>query len=756
MAQRKLGKYEISERLGRGGMAEVYRAYHANLDRFVAIKVLHAFLADDPEFKNRFEKEARNIARLRHSNIVQVYDTGIDDGRRYIVMEYVAGEPITHYADSQKLSIRERLMLLQQVFVAVQHAHQNLVVHRDLKPGNILVTEGGTVKLLDFGIAGLLNDMEGNDGLPLTQGPMRAYTPEYASPEQVRGTGITTSTDVYALGVIACELLSGHRPFRFDGKHMGEVQAIICEQPAPVPSSMVEDDDAPRFSERSAQRVRAQLRGDLDAIVLQALRKEPEARYESVEQFKLDIRSHLDGRPVNARREGALSRTLKFVKRHSIETAAAVLLVSSLSAGVVATTLQARRAAKEAAKFEQVNTFFASMLAAADPENSGRDITVVEALDHAARSVRSDTLDPEIEAQIRHTLAQTFYGLGHYDRAEPHAQRAFELRQLVYGLRDQRTTMSLSYYAAMAEARGEYARAESLSRIHVDLQRQMPRVDPTQLATALDNLGRNIEHQGRIDEAMQIQLEALELRRLENDSLSLASLSYTLNNLSVSYQYLGNYAKAESLAREALGTEAKLHGPRSYTTGSLLRNLANILDELDQDQEADSIIRLSLDVLRETAGEDHPDYIRSLNVLAFLRYSSNDMPGTIRAARGVVAQVGKGIHESDPSVGSTLQILGLALDSIGDYVAGDSALRRSLEIRRKYMPPEHWAIASSEAVLGYHLGRMGRIDESLRMMEAAYDKLVETRGADAEVTKLAKERIEEIRARRGSGSRADT
>ncbi len=744
----RIGPYRLTRLLGVGGMGAVYEGVRDD-DQFqkrVALKFLRRGHEGDLAIR-RFRYERQILANLNHKNIAALLDGGVTpDGQPYIVMEYVDGRPITRYAAEQRLGLRARVQLLRQVAAAVQHAHQHLVVHRDLKPGNILVAADGTVKLLDFGIARLLREGEGAAQLPATQGGLHAFTPDYASPEQVRGLPVAPSSDLYSLGVIACELLAGHRPFSFDGQLFAELQARIALAPPPPPSTLVTDADLPAFGEASLPRLQRQLRGDLDAIVLQALRKEPERRYGSAEQFAADLQRYLEGHPVAAQRDTFGYRAGKFLRRRRIEVAAGTLVAASLVGGIVATARQARRAETERAKTEQVNTFLSTMLAAVDPGNSGKDVTVAQVLSQAAQDIDQQHLAPEIEAEIRHTIGQTYVELGLYDSAQVHVRRAAELRTKEYGLVHPLTSMSLSYVAALDESQGNYAAAESTGRIVLDIQRKLKPQHTTELATALDNVSRYVEEQGRLDEAMQIAQEAIALRKGSSDSASLAAVAYTLNNLSVSYQYKGNWVKAESLSRASLDVEAQVHGKRSLNYGSLLRTLAGITDATKRPAEADSLIRESIDVLDESVGKEHPEYLRSMAMLASLRATAKDWPGTEAAARAVVDAIGGAMHESHPQAAVALQFLGFALAGQGKVAAADSAFRRSLALRKKYLPPDHWAIASSEAVLGHHLAMTGRRKEGEPMLRRAYARLVETRGADAEVTQTTARRIAEVEA----------
>jgi serine/threonine protein kinase/tetratricopeptide (TPR) repeat protein len=346
----RFGAYAIVREIGRGGMGAVYLARRADgeFEKEVAIKVLKRG-TDTDEVLRRFMGERQILARLDHPGIVRLIDAGTtDDGLPYLAMDYVEGVPITEYARERQLSIPERLKLFREVCSAVAYAHQNLVVHRDLKPSNILVTKAGQPRLLDFGIAKLLQPEV--DGAAATMTVLRAMTPEYASPEQVKGNAITTVSDVYSLGVVLYELLTGDRPYHLKRGSPDEITHAICEQEPERPSTTVTR-NAP--AAEKANEVQRQLRGDLDNIVLKALRKDPQRRYASVDQFSGDIRRHLEGLPVRARKDTISYRAGKFVGRHRLGVAAAVLLLLALLGGVIASTWEARRARSAEAKAQQ-------------------------------------------------------------------------------------------------------------------------------------------------------------------------------------------------------------------------------------------------------------------------------------------------------------------------------------------------------------------------------------------------------------------
>ncbi len=334
-AGRLVGRYRLEREIGRGGMGSVYAAVRADevYKQEVAVKLVWPG-PDAAGVEQRFWQERRILAALNHPNIARLLDGGAtEDGQLYLVMEYVAGVPITQYCEELKLSIAERLKLFRSVCAAVAHAHQHLVIHRDLKPPNILVAEDGAVKLLDFGIAKLLTPETDDASGPLTRTGLHLLTPEYASPEQVRGDEVTTASDVYSLGVLLYELLTGHRPYQFKSPAFGEIARVICEEEPERPSADIKPAD------QSLSRI---LRGDLDQITLKALRKEPERRYQSAAQLSDDIQRHIDGEPVVARPATLRYRATKYVNRHKAFTAAAAVFLLALTVGLIVALWQLR------------------------------------------------------------------------------------------------------------------------------------------------------------------------------------------------------------------------------------------------------------------------------------------------------------------------------------------------------------------------------------------------------------------------------
>ena len=746
----RIGAYDLVRIIGEGGMGAVFEGVRADdaFDKRVAIKFLRSGDAGELAVR-RFRYERQILANLVHPNIAALLDGGVsDDGQPYIVMEFVDGTPITQFADAARLDVRERLTLLLQVCAAVQHAHANLVVHRDLKPGNILVTADGAVKLLDFGIARLLRENEGLDQLPPTLGGVIAFTPDYASPEQVRGLPVGTASDVYALGIIACELLTGRRPFDLRGALLPDLQRIICTTPPPAPSTLV-DVQAP-----GGPRRRRQLAGDLDAILLQALRKEPERRYGTVAEFADELQRVLDGAPVRARRDAFGYRLGKFVRRRRVEVSAVALLVTTLAVGIATTRRAAVRAEQERLVAEEANRFLSVMLAAADPGYQGRDVTVRDVLDQAARDLVADSLAPPVEAQIRHTIGQTYYELGLTDSAAVHIQRAVALRSALYGEVDMRTSMSLSYLAAIAEQRGEWTRADSIAQRMLRIQRQLRPIDEGELATTYDAVARYTYSLGLLDSALALQQQGLVHRRRATDSASLDALPYTLVNLAVSYMNRDDYTQAQGYVQEALAAELRVHGDGSPMYGSILRLQSQVYDGLGKADSADRAIRASMTVLERTLGPEHPDYLRAVAVYALHRLEARDWETAARVSAQVVAAIGTHLPRSNLYAAASLQTLGLARAALGDTAEADRRLAQALALRREVLPDGHWLIAASESVMGHHLAMSGRWREGEPLLRGAVAALTASRGESAAPTRDAARRLSEALARQGDADEA--
>lgn len=738
----RVGPYELVRRIGVGGMGAVYEGVRAD-DQFrkrVAIKLLRPSTESALAIR-RFRYERQILANLDHGNIAGLLDGGVtSEGHPYLVMEYVEGAPITSWCDAQRLSARERVALFRQVCDAVSHAHQNLIVHRDLKPGNILVAHDGTVKLLDFGIAKLLREEEGPDQLPATHGGARAFTPEYASPEQVRGLPVGTTSDVYALGVVLFELLAGQRPFNLEGRLLAEVERIVCEEPPPGPSTVVTDAAAEKRGERSAARLRARLAGDLDAIVLTALRKEPERRYRSAEQLALDLDRYLGGLPVKARRDSVGYRLGKFVRRRRFELAAAAIVLLSLGGGVAATMRQARQVEVARARTAAINDFLLTMLGAADPGSLGRDVMVRDVLDSAAVQADALSAQPVLEADVRTAIGRTYLGLGEYGSARVQLRRVLDARRAIAPDGDRDVAVAMNNLALAIQYNGEFASADSMHQDALALYTRTAGRDDTLRASLLNDAAQSRHELGDLVAAESLYRKAIELREraIGPDDPGLVS---PLNNLGVVLGDLGDIAAAESLAALAVEVARRAYGPSHPIVAMTINNHANVLELADRIAESDSLFLVTLAMRRDILGPEHPDYAWTLfNYAQFLlrreRYEEAE-----KYSREVLALRGITLPDAHPAVATAMQALGLALAHQGKPDEGERWLRESLELRRKTLPEGHWLVSSAESVLGEHLTQVGRYAEAEKLLLPAEARLVAERGAKSPQVSAARERV---------------
>ncbi|MDZ7630207.1 MAG: serine/threonine-protein kinase [Gemmatimonadaceae bacterium] len=748
----RLGVFEIGRRIGAGGMGTVYEGVRAD-DQFrqrVAVKFLRRSTEGGLAVR-RFRAERQILANLQHPNIATLIDGGVTpDGVPYFVMEYIDGEPITRWADMRSLTIDERLGLFRQVCAATRAAHQKLVVHRDLKPGNILVAQDGTVKLLDFGIAKLLRDEQVPDLPTATQLGHRAFTPDYASPEQVRGLPVDTTSDIYALGVVLFELLAGVRPFALQGRSLAEIERIICDQPAPRPSSVLGADRWRVLGERSAARARRRIEGDLDAVVLMALRKEPERRYGSVDAMARDITQHLEKLPVLARPEGVGYRLAKFVRRHRLETAAGVVAVLSLIGGTIAATVQARRAdaqrivaEEQGARATELTTFLTTMLNSANPESFGKDITMRAVLDSAVLRADAMTLTPALESEIRDVIGGAYLALGELRVAEQQYLRKLAvLRRRAPG-GDESTAITYSQLALVKETNGEIAAADSMLTIAESLFVRFPRSDPRDQSTSIEDRGRVLYKLGRLPEALVRFNRSLDIgRRYYPDSDS--SLVPTYLNLTVVSTEAGDLVAADSLSQSALVRVRRFHGESHPLYASALSIRAGVLESLQRMEESSVAYREAIAAQGRIVGERHPAWATSVVNYADHLMRMQAWAEAAQWSRRVLALRGTALDDSSLPIASSMIYLGRALAHLDSTRAGEAMLRQAIALRTKSLPANHWLIASAEGALGEVVALDGRYAEAERLLLAAESRIVAARGPESQPAADVRQRLKDL------------
>ena len=607
----RLGAYELLKPLESGGMGVVYLGRRADdvYDQQVAIKLVRpVHLLAAAEFRrqliSRFEDERSILARMSHPNVARILDGGSTAaGIPYLVMEYVDGVPLTDYCKQNKLDVRARLALFGKVCDGVQEAHRHLIVHRDLKPDNILVGDNGEPRLLDFGIAKILEQ----EPLPANgkrQTSLSAMTPAYASPEQVRQQTLTTSSDVYSLGVMLYQLLAGVRPYELGGLRPSEAEAVVCDT-LPDPMRKKLEKAAITDAERKARR--AQITQDIERIVAKAMHKEPGRRYGSAQELADDIRRYLDGRPVLAHPDSTGYRVRKFVRRHRWGVAvAAVGLVAVLTSAVVA-GWQAREARRAAEDMEQINSFLKDVLAYSDPFVAGGTPTLAQAVDAAVMHLDRQFADrPDLAAGARQVLGTSQLKRGNVTAAREQLEKALRDATAAYGPRSELVFNVRESLAQVANHEGRVEEASAaLASLHADLKAEG--MDEGWLYfTVLNNRADLLIQQERYREASELLAEADAMPLETIKGLAPDSRAVVRANQAYVAHSLGHLEEARALYEEAESMHLDAVPEGSADLWILHSNLAFLLTDMGLPEEALALRKRSLAEQRKVMGEDNP------------------------------------------------------------------------------------------------------------------------------------------------------
>ncbi len=775
----RLGPWLIEREIGRGGMGAVFLARRADAEyeAQVALKVVGGIRT--AEHLRRFRAERQILAELDHPGIARLIDGGTTaHGVPWVAMEYVDGIPLDRHCALHACSLRERLALFLQVCDAVRVAHRHLVVHRDIKPANILVTADGRVKLLDFGIAKLIAPGDADDA-DETRPAVRLLTPAYASPEQLRGGRITVATDVYGLGVVLYELLAGALPLATAGRSMGEVERLVCEVDPPHPSAV-----APAGVARA-------LRGDLDTIVLTALRKDPQRRYESVDRFAEDIRRYLDGYPVRARPDSRWYRFSRFVRRNEAAVATGAGVILLLAGVAIAMTVQARRLAVQRdaasvaqAKAEQVASFLASVFEVADPsEARGREVTARELLDEGARRIETELADhPDVQATMMRTIGDVYSSLGLQSTARSMMERALEIHRRVLPPGHPEIATSELALGTVLHDEGRMVEADSLERSSLATRRALYGDDDLAVAEVLGQLAYTVENLGRLAEAESLFRRALTIERARRDPGD-PLVAAAMTRLSRLLRRLEARDEAETLLREALAIELRAFGEVHVATTSTMRNLASVLRDLGKPVEAESLYLRTLAARRRLYGDGHPEVANTLNSYGLLLLDLDrpqEAVGAFREYASVLERLYGGAHLSVAAAQNNLAIayrdlgrlddaaaayersiaigdvalaprhvnkaiprLGLASIEMarGRHARAEALLRESLALRRAGLPSGHRYIGESLSELGWCVAQRGKRAEARVLLTEAVAVLEKAEGDSARRTVIARRRL---------------
>ncbi len=763
-----IGGYRLLEPVGRGGMASVWLAEHdhAGLRRRFALKLPHIAHAR-PGLGERFARERDILARLRHPHIARLHDAGLDPGGQpWLALDYIEGAPITQWCDERRIGLRERLVLFGQVLDAVQFAHANLVIHRDLKPGNILVDEAGRVSLLDFGIAKLLGDTGGGIAeTALTAAGGRLLTVQYASPEQIRGEALTTATDLYSLGVVLHELIIGTRPYRLAFESAAQLEQAIATAAREPLTRGATDVRAQSLGLRNARTLRRAIGGDLEAIVARAMAARPGERYASAAMLAEDIQRHLDGHGVLARRPSRLRSAVRFVRRHALASViVATLAIAVLASSVLAlATAQRERAQRERA--EAVREFLVGVFAQANPdENKGQPFTAVQLLEKGERQL-DEQRDAAIatRADLTAVIGDLYWQVGEFARAAPLLEKAVAAStdDSVPGDVEARARISLANMQAEKRAfdealvnldrayalarnsgsagirlaadarrqradvlvrRGDFAVAEPLLRELLAVDRDVSGARSAAVATDWRLLAICLEELSRYDESAAAFRESIAINRELHGDLH-SSVAYALNDLGLMLMHRGDLAGAEAALRETLAIEAVLHGEQTRGYWAIESNLLRVIELEGRFAEALPARLAMLAKEHATLAETTPETLAFHTNFLGIDYRELGRFEEAEARFREALAMWQSIHGSaaTPDSAPALMNLGVTLALQGRLAEAETTMQAALAIRTKHEPAGSLPLNQSRGEYGNLLRLLGRPTEAADEQRAAID-----------------------------------
>jgi serine/threonine protein kinase len=733
----KIGAYRIVPEVGYGGMAVVYLGERddQNYRKRVAIKMVKPGTGTE-QVLHRFRNERQTLAALDHPNIVKLLDGGsTENGLPYLVMEYVEGLPIDRYCDQNKLSVPDRLTLFRDVCSAVQYAHQNLVIHRDLKPGNILITKEGLPRLLDFGIAKLLNPEFFETPL-VTRMEWRAMTPEYASPEQVLGEPVTSATDIYSLGVLLYEILTGHRPYQVARNSRREIERQVSETEPPRPSTQVSTDPErlnaiAEMRAAEPKQLVSLLRGDLDWITMKALEKDPSRRYATASEFSADIGRYLFHEPILARPASAAYRAWKYVRRHPVGVTVAAGLVLLLAGFAGTQFFQLRRITRERDRANRVTEFMEGMFKVSNPsEARGNSITAREILDKASKDIDTGLVkDPELQAQMMHVMGDVYRELGLFPRAQLLYQRSADIRRRVLGPENLETLRSMDNLGWILNQEGHAPEAEKLQRETSDTRRRVFGMQNPDTLKSISNLAWTLDREGNYTEAEKLEREVLGIRRRIANTDSQDTLAM-MGNLAATLGHEGRIAEAEKLKRETLDIRRRVFGPEHRETLTAMNNLAYALQQEAHYTEAEKLRRETLNIQRRVLGPEHPDTLRSMNNLANTLVAEGHLADALLLQREALGTKQRVLGPEHQDTLWAMRSLSETLQREGHYTEAGKLQRQTLEIQRRVLGPDRPNTLETMSSLAVTLNREGQYSEAENLQRQTVDTMRRVLGVE--------------------------
>ena len=771
-AERTVGPYRLQRVLGEGGMGVVYLARRGDLGSLAAIKVLRDAWVS-PARRERFATEQRMLARLSHDSIARLFDADtLPDGTPYFVMEYVEGEALTAYCAARASGIAERLALFRSVCDAVLYAHRHAIIHRDLKPSNILVRADGTVKLLDFGIAKQLEELDAPT--QQTRTAQRLLTPAYAAPEQVRGDSIGTYTDIYALGVVLYELLTGRLPFDLATRSPAQADAVVLEQEperpsvaarrgaatgartAGVPGTETDAGSAPGLPAVDAG---ASAWADLDVLCLTAMHKDPQRRYRTVDALIRDLDHFLRGEPLDARPDTVRYRAGKFLRRNWKPVAGAAVATAVVLALIGFYTIRLSRArdlaVAEAARTARIQRFTLDLFAGGEqlvgPSDTLRVVTLV---DRGVREARVLDAEPTMQAELLMTLGGIYQKLGRFERADSLLSAALAQRRGLLGDQHEDVAESLVALGLLRSDQARLEDAEAFARDGLAVARALLPAQHPSVVRALTAVGRIRQERGDYAGAIAMLSEAVRMQ----GGQPVASPEYTesLNALANTYYYAGDLVRSDSLNRIVLALDRQVYGEQHPRIADDLINVGAIEFDRGRHAEAERLYRQALDVFMTYHGSEHPQTASILTILAraIIPQGGREAEAQELLERSLATKL-RLFGEVHSSVASTLNELGSVALMKGEYDAAETYFTRMASIYRQVRGEDHYLVAIALSNLASVYQARDRFDRAEPIYRDVIDRYTRALSAEHLNTGVARVKLGRVLTRTARHTEAE-
>ncbi|MHC4306036.1 MAG: tetratricopeptide repeat protein [Planctomycetota bacterium] len=727
---KKIGHYHVKRVIAAGGMGVVYEAVQEHPRRTVALKIMRHGIASRSALR-RFEYESQILARLRHPGIAQVFEAGMHDdgsgGTPFFAMEYIAGaRDIVAYGLAKRLGSREKLDLFLKICDAIHHGHQKGIIHRDLKPANILVDSLGQPKIIDFGVARATDSDLAVTTLQTDVGQL-VGTMQYMSPEQIEADphDIDTRSDVYALGVVLYQMLTGQLPYDVSDTVIYEATRMIREQQPKRISSI----------DRT-------LRGDVETITLHALEKDRDRRYQSAVELAQDIRRYLTNRTILARPPSLVYQGKTFIRRNKMLVAGVAAVFAALVLGIIGTTTGLVRARTEASTYTAVSGFFEESFASLEARDGpGPNALVRDLLDDAAAQIDSElSSEPEVQARLRWSIGNGYKALTLFDQAETQLRAALVTQLAVLGDVDPDVAQTLQDLASTLWFKGNLEEAEPMFRDCLDMRRELYGPEHEKVARSMNDLAACLNSRDKHEEAEQLYRQALAMRqRLWGDRHELVAQS--TNNLGTCLMDQKRYDEAEVLFREAIRTMRSLRGDEHIDVAGGLTNLAWCLSSLDRTGEAEQLYRDALAIKRKALGNDHASVAVTLYQLARLLNTMQQLEEAQRLCREALEIQRMKLEPAHRRTLGATSLLARILAARGDWAEAEAANRELIRLRRLAYPGDDLRITMAEIELARCLRELGRFDEAEPLLLVGLRRIEAEHGPDHAQTKAVRDRL---------------